>query len=90
MPVFSAIVLFAFLWFLTFLVVLPLRLQTQGEAGSVTPGTPQSAPANPQMRRRIIVTTIVATLLWALLVWVITSGLVTVDDVDVLNRWLRG
>jgi predicted secreted protein len=26
MPVFSAIVLFAFLWFLTFLVVLPLRL----------------------------------------------------------------
>jgi hypothetical protein len=42
------------------------------------------------MRRRIIVTTIVATLLWAVLVWVITSGMLTVDDVDVLNRWLRG
>jgi len=90
MPVFSAIVIFAFVWFITLLVVLPLRMTTQGEAGDVTPGTPASAPANPQFRKRLIITTIVATPIWAIIVATITSGSITLDDIDVINRWVNG
>ena len=90
MPIFSAFVLFAFIWFLTLLAVLPLRMKTQGEAGSVTHGTPQSAPANPQIRGKMIVTTIIATCLWAVVVWVIVSGALTVESMDFVNRWING
>jgi predicted secreted protein len=89
MPVFSAFVVFAFVWFITLLAVLPLRSKTQGEAGEVTPGTPSSAPADPQMRKKVIITTIIATIIWAGIVWVVTSGAVTLDDIDIVNRWVH-
>lgn len=49
MGITSALVLFAVVWFMTFFVVLPLRLTTQGEAGEVVPGTHKSAPADAQI-----------------------------------------
>ena len=90
LPVFSAFVLYAFIWFITLLVVLPLRLQTQGEAGSVVPGTPQSAPADVQMKRRLIVTTAAATVVWAIVAGIILSGVITAERMDFVNRWVNG
>ncbi|WP_323037379.1 DUF1467 family protein [Pararhodobacter sp.] len=89
MPAFSAFIVYGFVWFLTLLVILPLRLKTQGEMGEVTPGTPSSAPSNPQIRKKMIITTVVATLLWAGIVWIILSGVVTVENMDVINRWIH-
>lgn len=83
---FSAFVLYAVIWFLTLFVVLPLRLTTQGEAGRVVPGTPESAPADAQMKKRLIVTTVAGTLIWAVVAWVILSGAITVADLDALYR----
>jgi len=45
MSPFSGFVLFAVFWFMVLFVVLPLRLQTQGENKNVVPGTPSSAPS---------------------------------------------
>jgi len=90
LPPFSAFVLYAFIWFLTLLVVLPLRLTTQGEAGRVVAGTPSSAPDNLNFGRKLITTTIAATLVWAVVAGIILSGWVTMEDVDILHRWLRG
>ena len=87
-PPFSAFVLYCFIWFLTLLVVLPLRLTTQGEAGRVVEGTPQSAPDDPRIGRKFIITTIAATTIWAIVVAIIVSGWITLEDVDVLHRWL--
>jgi len=89
MPVFSAFVVFSFVWFITLLCVLPLRMKTQGEAGSVVLGTPSSAPDNPQMRRKLVITTIVATVIWAVIVAVIVSEVISIEDMDVLSRWAR-
>jgi len=60
MGITSAIVLFVIIWFLTLFVVLPLRLQTQGDLGSIEPGTHAGSPENPQMKKRFMVTTAVA------------------------------
>ena len=90
MPVFSAFVLFAFIWFLTLLTVLPLRLKTQGEAGSIVPGTPQSAPANLRFGRKIVLTSVVATLVWALVVAIIVSGVISIADLDAFSRRVWG
>ena len=35
----AALVLFAVIWFLVLFVVLPLRLETQGDRGEKVPGT---------------------------------------------------
>ena len=44
MPITSALVLFAVIWFLTLFIVLPLRLQTQGDVGEIEPGTHAGSP----------------------------------------------
>ena len=90
MPIVSAIVVYAFVWFITFLVVLALRNEPQSDQGVVVPGTPSSAPSNARMRGRLIITTVVATVLWALIAWVIVSGILTVERIDVINRWFNG
>lgn len=86
MNITSAIVLFAVIWFMVLFIVLPLRLRTQGEGGSVVPGTPSSAPENPDLRRKVIIVTSVSVALWLVAVGVILSGIVTVADFDFFNR----
>jgi len=82
MGITSAIVLYAVCWFMTLFVVLPLRMQTQGEAGEVVPGTPSSAPANLNLTRKAVTTTIFATIVWVILVSIIWSGWITIDSLD--------
>ncbi|WP_211201626.1 DUF1467 family protein [Rhodobacter sp. NTK016B] len=86
----SAFVLYAFIWFLTLLVVLPLRLKTQGEAGTVVAGTPQSAPANLNIGRKFLMATIFGTLVWLVVAGIILSGWITIQDIDVFHRWMMG
>jgi predicted secreted protein len=86
MGIFSGFVLYAVIWFLTLFVVLPLRMTTQGEAGVVVPGTHASAPANAQMKKRLLVTTIVGTLIWAVVAGVILSGAISVASLDAFYR----
>ena len=74
------------IWFLTLFIVLPLRLKTQGEDGDVVPGTPQSAPANPMIRKRMMITTAIALVIWAIVVAIIVSGVIGLDDIDFLYR----
>ncbi|GGL59877.1 DUF1467 family protein [Wenxinia marina] len=82
MTITAAFVLYAVIWFMTFFIVLPLRLTTQGETGEVVPGTHRSAPADAQIGRKAKVTTLWATGLWILIGGFILSGVVTVRDID--------
>ena len=82
----SAIVLFAVVWAMVFFVVLPLRLQTQGEAGEVVPGTHASAPADAQIGRKAKITTLWALPIWAVIAGTILSGAISVRDIDWFDR----
>lgn len=86
MGITSGIVLFAVIWFMVFFIVLPLRLVTQGEAGEVVPGTHSSAPSDPQLKKKVRITTIWAAVVWAIIAGVILSGVITVRDLDWFNR----
>ena len=86
MGIVSAIVLFAVVWFMTFFVVLPLRMVTQGETGEVVPGTHKSAPADAQIGRKARITTYWALPIWAVLVGIILSGWISVRDLDWFDR----
>ncbi|MBI1493092.1 DUF1467 family protein [Halocynthiibacter styelae] len=86
MAITSAIVLFAVVWFMTFLCVLPVRLKTQGEDGKVLRGTHAGAPVDPQLKKRALITTGIAGVIWAILFWIIVWEIVTVRDFDFQNR----
>jgi len=90
MNVVTAIVLYAIVWFMTLFVVLPMRLQSQDEAGARVAGTHGSAPENPQLRKRFIVTTAIALVIWGILVAIILTGAITVADIDLFNRFGLG
>lgn len=86
MSITGAIVLFAVIWFVTLLVVLPIGLRTQEEAGEVEPGTPASAPADPRIGRKLVWTTVVTIALWAPLCALILWGGLTIRDIDFWGR----
>ncbi len=86
MTITGAIVLFAVTWFMVFFVVLALRFESQADAGLVVPGTPRSAPSTENVGRKARITTVVATVIWAVLVGVILSEVISIRDFDVMGR----
>ena len=86
MSIVSAIVLYLVLWFLTFLVVIPIRLQTQGDLGDIVPGTHAGAPEVHNLGKKAIITTLAAAVLWAIIASIIHFGIITVEDIDIRGR----
>lgn len=82
MGITSALVLYAVLWFLTFLCVIPIRLKTQGDMGEVVPGTHASSPEVHNLKRKAWITTGIAGAIWAVLAYIIITGTITVRDID--------
>ena len=82
----SALVLYLVIWFLTFLVALPIRIQTQGEAGTTLPGTHRGSPEQHHLKKKAWITTAVAFVIWAVVATVILTGSITVRDLDWFGR----
>ncbi|MBY6090971.1 DUF1467 family protein [Maritimibacter alkaliphilus] len=86
MAITSALVLFAVIWFLTLLVVVPIKLKTQQDVGKVTPGTQSGAPEHHYLKQKVWITTGVTLVLWAIVCGIILSGWVTIADIDLFHR----
>ncbi|PXW72777.1 putative secreted protein [Loktanella sp. PT4BL] len=82
----SGLVLLAVIWTVVFFIVLPLRLETQGEAGEIVPGTHASSPANFSFKRKARITTMWAVPIWIVIAGTILSGAVSVRDIDWFER----
>lgn len=61
-----AIAIYLCMWFITLFAVLPFGVRTQGEAGDIVPGTPESAPQAFRFSRVVLVNTLVATVCFAI------------------------
>jgi predicted secreted protein len=64
MSVTFAIAIYVVLWWTVLFAVLPIGVRTQGEDGSIVPGTPESAPTTPRLVRVALITTLISTLLF--------------------------
>ena len=85
MAITSAIVLYCVIWAILFYMINPLWQTSQSEEGEVAPGTPGSAPVDPMIRKKIILTTVIATVLFALVYCTIEFGWLTLDDINFLR-----
>ena len=89
MSVTSAFVLFAVIWFLTFLIVIPFRIKTQGDLGVVLKVTQAGAPEVHDLRRKAIITTGLSLILWLLITILIVFEIVTIEDIDFFGRMVE-
>lgn len=86
MGVTSALVLFAVIWSMVFLIALPIRVKTQGDLGEIVPGTHAGAPEVHNIGKKARITTLISIALWAIIAMIIVFELITVRDLDWFNR----
>lgn len=87
MTITAALVLFSVFWFLTFYIVLQVRTRTQEDAGGeVVPGTPRSAAATEDVGRSARIATFYTLGIWGVVVGIIMSGWITIEDIDIFNQ----
>jgi predicted secreted protein len=83
----SGLVLFLVIWFMTFLCILPIRVQTQGDLGEIVPGTHAGSPEHHHLRKKMWITTGLSVVIWAIVATLMLTGTVTLDDIDLYRRF---
>jgi predicted secreted protein len=86
MGITSGIVLFVVIWAMMFLIILPIRVQTQGDLNDIVPGTHAGAPEHHHLGKKALWTTAIAVVIWAVAATVILSEWISITDVE---TWFR-
>ncbi|PZN96331.1 MAG: DUF1467 domain-containing protein [Alphaproteobacteria bacterium] len=78
----SAIAIYLLFWTLTLFAVLPFGVRTTRESGAEpVPGQAESAPHNPMLGKKLMWTTVVATVLFALFYANYVQGWILFEDI---------
>lgn len=87
----SAIAIYFIIWWLVLFMVLPFGVRNAHESGeSVEQGNEAGAPVNPRLWRKALYTTILASIVFALVYGTITRGWINFDDIPFLGNIPRG
>lgn len=81
----TGIAIYFLIWWLTLFAVLPWGVRSQHEGGDFAPGTDPGAPVIPRLWWKLLWTTLVSAVIFAILCFVYTSKLVTLED---MMRWM--
>ena len=71
---FTGILVYVVIWWVTLFLVLPWGVKVPDEP---EPGHATSAPVNPMMWRKALITTVIAAVFWGIAFWLIESDLLT-------------
>jgi predicted secreted protein len=85
MSIFTALAIYFVIWWIVLFAVLPWGVRSQQESGETTPGTDPGAPVLTHLKRKLVGTTIVATVVFAAWFVVYVYRLITLDQ---LAAWL--
>jgi predicted secreted protein len=75
----TAIAIYFIIWWTVLFAVLPWGVRSQEERGAVVPGTDPGAPAIPMLWRKLLWTTILAGVVFAIVATIYRYRLVTLD-----------
>ena len=75
----TAIAIYFLVWWVALFAVLPWGVRNQEETGDVSPGTDPGAPAVHLVWRKLLWTTVVATIVFAVLAALYWSNLIPYD-----------
>ena len=72
----TAVAIYFLIWWLTLFAVLPWGVRNQEESGTISPGTDPGAPAVHRLWGKLGWTTLIATVIFAILYTAHTNGLI--------------
>jgi predicted secreted protein len=76
----TAIAIYFIIWWVVLFAVLPWGVRSQHEGGAIAPGSDPGAPVMPRLKRKLVLTTMVAAIVFALWYVVYTYRLIALDD----------
>jgi predicted secreted protein len=79
MPLTTAVAVFFLIWWIVLFAVLPWGVHRQDEDGEIAPGTDPGAPALPDLRRKLLWTTLVSVVIFAGCYVVVVDRLITLE-----------
>ena len=82
MAISTAIAIYFLIWWVVLFAVLPWGVRAQGEEGAA--GTDPGAPSVPHLKAKLLWTTVVATIIFAVCAYAYIHRLVTLDDLAAL------
>jgi predicted secreted protein len=80
----TAFAIYFVLWWVVLFVTLPFGVRSQHEDGSGAPGTDPGAPIATQMGRKLIWTTIISAVIFAIAMLAYDAGYLSVDRLSKL------
>lgn len=86
----AGLAIYLVVWWLVFFVVLPFGVVPQHEEGEVIEGTDASAPVQPRLVRKALITTVLAGFVWALVAYIYVYQPISLDSfpfVPKLHDW---
>jgi predicted secreted protein len=81
MPLVTAIAIYFVLWWLCLFLVLPWGVRGQHEDGDVVRGSEPGAPIKSRMKRKALQTTVLAGIVWLVIVVVVQFHLLSLDSI---------
>ncbi len=82
----SVIAIYFIIWWLVLFMVLPFGIRNAHEAGEVVEeGNEPGAPTNPHLVQKAIITTILATAVFAVFYLAVTQDWLSLDDLPFYN-----
>ena len=72
------------LWWLTLFLILPFGIRSQHEEGEGAPGTDPGAPILARMGNKLIWTTIVSAIIFAIALWAYYAGYLSIERLSKL------
>ncbi|MEM7670201.1 MAG: DUF1467 family protein [Pseudomonadota bacterium] len=85
MSITSGLVLYSVIWAMIFYMVNPFWQTSQHEDGHVVPGTPSSAPVDPKLKRKALITTGLSLVVFGIVFSVIAFDLVSLADLSIVT-----
>lgn len=75
----TALAIYFVLWWVTLFLTLPFGVRSQHEDGAGAPGTDPGAPILAQMGRKLIWTTVISAVIFAVGMWANQAGYLSID-----------
>ena len=87
----SGVAIYFIVWWLCLFAVLPWGVRNAHETGeNVEPGNEAGAPVNPMIVKKVVGTTIVATIVFLLIYGQVSYGWISFDDIPFLKGMPTG
>ncbi|MEL6921739.1 MAG: DUF1467 family protein [Pseudomonadota bacterium] len=77
----SAFAIFFIIWWTTLFAVLPIGVRSQAEDSDVVLGTEAGAPSNPNLRFKVLLTTLISLVVFGIFYWLTVINGWGVNDI---------